>query len=378
MRTDPNLIEKNPIAPHDITLNPQSKDQELWQKYLDAKKETPMLFPTEGAKRFGVSEFQLLLASPESRYLGGACAEMLMELESLGVMENIVRNEFAVHEKLGAFSNLKIGPQFGLAVNEGGLDLRIFIKRWAHMLAVVNPERQSYSIQFYDNLGQAVSKAFVQDKSPENLARFQALCDKYANQAQASITLQSIVPQSDWHYHQLSAEQQSAFQNDWRNLKDIHDFHGVLSQYKLDRASSYHQAPEGMSKALQPSVIEVLFEHLAEKEIPVMIFVGNTGMVQIQTGTVKTLKRASGWFNILDHDHNGFNLHLHDEALKQVWWVKRPSVDGGFTTAIEGFDKYGNSIITLFGERHEGSEQCPRWNTLLDELCQLFEKKEGA
>lgn len=371
MRTDPNLLE-DAYQPHDIVLNTQEKDQALWQRYLEAKKDSPMLFPTEGAKRLGVSEFSLLLASPESIYLGSNCVAMLQSLETLGVMENIVRNEFAVHEKLGAFTNLKIGAQFGLAVNEGGLDLRIFIKRWHHMLAVKNMERQSFSIQFYDQYGYAVSKAFVQDKSADNLAQYEALCAAHAAKAASEITLQSVAPQGEWRYHQLSSEQQSAFQNDWLNLKDIHDFHGVLSNYKLDRASSYHQAPAGMSKALKPEAVATLFERLAAQEVPVMIFVGNTGMVQIQTGTVKTIKRAGGWFNILDHDHNGFNLHLNDGAFKQVWWIKRPSVDGGFTTAIEAFDQHGNSIITLFGERHEGSMQCPRWNEVVDGLCADF------
>lgn len=93
-----------------------------------------MLFPTEGACALSVSEFELMLASPSSQYIGGQCREVLKEFENFAKVESIfiVRNGngLAVHEKQGQYHNLKLGDKKGLVLNVGGLDLRFFMWRW--------------------------------------------------------------------------------------------------------------------------------------------------------------------------------------------------------------------------------------------------------
>ena len=154
-------------------------------------------------------------------------------------------------------------------------------------------------------------------------------------------------------------------------MTDIHQFHPILSKYELDRASSYHQAPEGMVQAVKPTAIAALFERLREQSVGSMIFVGNTGIVQIESGKTHNIVRMGDWLNILDKKEKNFTLHLNDAALSQVWYIKRPNSDG-YTTAFEAFDQKGNSIITIFGERHEGQAQCPKWQALAFELAQEF------
>ena len=100
-----------------------------------------------------------------------------------------------------------------------------------------------------------------------------------------------------------------------------------------------------------------------------MIFVGNSGLVQIQTGTVQTLKRMGDWFNILDKDHNDFTLHLKDRVLAQVWCVKRPTKDG-IVTCIEGFDGHGVSIFSVFGQRLEGTPELAAWQQIVAKVTE--------
>lgn len=372
MKTDRHLLADKDAVAESHTLSTTEKNQALWQTYQDKKSQSPMLFPTEGAKLLGVSEFELLLSSPDSRYLGTKCREMLFELEAFGVLESIVRNEFAVHEKQGEYKNLKIGDVMGLAINVGKLDLRIFMKKWAHMLAVKNVGKNtSYSIQFFDGYGQAINKAFLTETSEASIAKWQALAERYGKDAPSTISLNKIVPQSAWQCHQLSAEQKQAFGEDWQAMTDIHQFHGILGKYELDRASSYHQAPAGTTIAVKPPVIEALFNRLRDDKVGCMIFVGNTGMVQIETGLTHHVKRMGDWLNILDKQERGFSLHLKDSALTQVWHIERPSSDGKIT-AFEAFDDKGNSIITIFGVRTEGQVQCPKWQQLTQELAKEF------
>ena len=87
---------------------------------------------------------------------------------------------------------------------------------------------------------------------------------------------------------------------------------------------------------------------------------------------VKTIKRMGDWINILDKSHNNFTLHLKDKQLAQLWCVKRPTADG-IVTCIEGFDQFGSSILTVFGQRMEGTSELAAWQKItadisLDEL----------
>lgn len=335
-----------------------------------------MLFPTEGAMALGVSELQLLLSSPDSTYLGTACRELLGELHTLHEIESIVRNEFAVHEKQGKFINLKLGDNMGIAMSEtagdGALDLRFFMKHWQHILAIksTDPNRPSHAIAFFDGLGQAINKVFLRDNSQDAISVWQNLVDKYAKDAPRSLTINQAKAQGRWQKHLLDDEQKANFHQDWHAMSDIHQFHGVLTKYQLDRASSYHQAPDGMAIQLSPKAIESLLQRLADEQIGVMVFVGNTGIIQIHADTICTIKRLGNWLNILDSQHSQFTLHLNDSALTQLWYIKRPHLDG-FTSAIEGFDAKGNSIITFFGTR-QGSAQDTRWQTLTATLADEF------
>lgn len=375
MRTDPYLLPK-PTQAATRTVNPTQKDSQLWQSYQAKKADNRMLFPTEGARLLGVSEFELLLSSPDSAYLGTDFRAVLSDLTSLGKLQNIVRNEFAVHEKKGEFINLKLGEMMGLMINEGGLDLRLFMKRWAFVLALQTD--RSLSIGFYDNQGYAINKIFLENNA-ENLQKWQALCDKYRVDNADSIDIIGSETQGDWQLHTLNDKERREFHDKWRAMTDIHQYHGILSQFELDRASSYHNAPDDMVVPVKPAIIEAMLERLKADGTGVMIFVGSTGMVQIYSGQIHHIKRAGDWINIIDDAENGFNLHLKDAALDQVWFIKRPHIDkkgdktlSGITMGLEGFDKHGNSIVTFFGERVEGQAQDPAWQLLISELAEVF------
>ena len=351
-------------------LSLTEKNAELWQNYQTLKAQTPMLFPTEGAAALGISEFELMLASPYSQYIGGQCRAVLKQFERFGQLESIVRNELAVHEKTAAYHNLKLGEKMGLALNVGGLDLRFFMWQWQHMLAVTDttrPDKPSYSIQFYDGQGAAIDKIYLREMSVENIASWQEMIAEQLQSVDANVNelvLEAQTPLNEWSYKALTDNARQQLQQGWQEMTDVHQFHGLLKKLDIDRASSYQQAPEQMTQQLDISAVEALFAQARNIECPIMIFVGNSGMVQIQTGTVKTLKRMGDWFNILDKDHNDFTLHLKDKALAQVWCVKRPTKDG-IVTCIEGFDRYGVSVFSVFGQRIEGKPELKEWQNIV-------------
>ena len=349
-------------------LSLTKKNTALWQQYQALKEKIPMLFPTEGATALGVSEFELMLASPYSQYIGDQCKAVLKQFETFGDMESIVRNELAVHEKMAPYHNLKLGEKMGLALNVGGLDLRFFMWQWRHMLAVTDTSRAdkpSYSIQFYNAQGAAIDKVYLRELSDENIANWQALIAPQQQTVNTeTLTLEVQAPLSEWRYKALSEAESTQLQQGWQAMTDVHQFHSLLKNIDIDRASSYHQAPDQMTQQLDISAVEAVFTHARDAKCPIMIFVGNSGLVQIQTGTVQTLKRMGDWFNILDKDHNDFTLHLKDRALAQVWCVKRPTKDG-IVTCIEGFDGHGVSIFSVFGQRLEGTPELAEWQQIV-------------
>ncbi len=349
-------------------LSLTKKNTALWQQYQALKADTPMLFPTEGATALGVSEFELMLASPYSQYIGDQCKAVLKQFEHFGSVESIVRNDLAVHEKMAPYHNLKLGEKMGLALNVGGLDLRFFMWQWQHMLAVTDTSRAdkpSYSIQFYNGEGAAIDKVYLRELSDENIASWQAMIEAQLRTVSTeTLTLEVQASLNDWRYKALNEEAREQLQQGWQAMIDVHQFHSLLKNLDIDRASSYHQAPDQMTQQLDISAVEAVFMHARDAKCPIMIFVGNSGLVQIQTGTVQTLKRMGDWFNILDKDHNDFTLHLKDRALAQVWCVKRPTKDG-IVTCIEGFDGHGVSIFSVYGQRLEGTPELAEWQQIV-------------
>lgn len=371
------------------TISLDAKNNGLWQQYQDKKAKDRMLFPTEGATALGVSELELMLAAPFSDYIGSDCKAVLKQFESFGRLESIVRNDLAVHEKLGEYKNLKLGDKMGIALNVGGLDLRFFMSRWHHMLAVSdtsNPDKPSYSIQFYDESGSSINKVYLRDITEARLECWQALIEKQKQKWQASqkpqsseegsaastlstIKLKPLTDKKSWQYKPLNDEDLHTLQSEWQNITDVHQFRFLLERLDIDRASSFRQAPEGMACELEVTAVEMLLEMVQENGCPIMIFVGNSGMVQIQTGQVFKVARMGDWINILDKADTDFTLHLKDRALTQVWCVKRPTKDG-IVTCVEGFDASGNSVLSIFGQRLEGQPELREWQITTDELMQ--------
>jgi putative hemin transport protein len=103
--------------------------------------------------------------------------------------------------------------------------------------------------------------------------------------------------------------------------------------------------------------------HIAARDaVPVMVFVGNPGCIQIHSGPVEKLVQMGPWFNVLDPR---FNLHLRTDAIASAWLVRKPT-DDGLVTSIEIFDAEGEVILMLFGLRKPGQPEDVRWRAIAE------------
>ena len=107
-----------------------------------------------------------------------------------------------------------------------------------------------------------------------------------------------------------------------------------------------------------------ILESAAETELPIMVFSGNHGCIEIHTGPIRKVLEARGWYNIMDP---GFNLHLNEAGIVETWLVRKPTKDG-VVTSVEIFDAEGREIAQIFGKRKPGIAELEAWRTLAESL----------
>lgn len=334
---------------------------DLKQKWEALKAENPHLRIKNAAQQLGVSEAELLVTNTGNGVtaLRQEFPAILQEIEKLGKVMALTRNDECVHERKGIYLNPDFSnPHAQLFVGED-IDLRIFLSSWKHAFSVIEGDRKS--IQFFGKDGLALHKIYLTKDS--NAEEFDKLTEKYKSENQSSgFTAEPLsakpVEKPD---SEIDAE---GFQKAWTELKDTHDFFGITKKFGLSRTQALRLAPKGYTQKIDNSKSVNLLEDASEKQIPIMVFVGNRGIIQIHTGEVKKVLWHGPWFNVMDPD---FNLHLDTTKIAETWIVKKPTEDGE-VTAVEVFNKEGDFIVQFFGKRKPGIPELQEWKDLVKGL----------
>lgn len=339
----------------------------LQERYLQLKQEQPRLRIRNAAEALGVSELELLelrLGDGVVR-LAGDCKDMLKDMKQLGYVMALTRNEHAVHERKGVYDNLGFmkDGKMGVAVNPD-IDLRFFMSQWQHAYAakVESGKRTLYSFQFFNDRGKAIHKIYITPKSePE---AFNKIVEKYRAEDQETPTVVNTTLVERSEPKPDSDIDVAGFQQDWINLQDTHDFFGMLKDYEVARTQAMRLAPEGYTRKLSNDAIVQMLHLASERALPIMVFVGNEGCIQIHTGEVKKIVPMEGWINVMDPE---FNLHLKLDGIAEIWETRKPTKDG-IVTGLEVFDANGDLIVYCFGKRKPGIPELQAWRDLVAEL----------
>ncbi len=335
----------------------------LSEQYAALKQQNPQMRIYDAAAALGVSELELLelkLGEDVVR-LSGDWKNLLSEMHQLDYIMALTRNAHAVHERKGVYKNVSFmgGGHMGVAVNED-IDIRFFMTQWVHAYAVKmsGGGRTLYSFQFFNQHGRAIHKIYLTHKSSP--LAYDELLKTYRAKDQRTRTI--VLPETDSEApaSQKTAEEIAAFQTDWLNLQDTHDFFGLLKSHNLSRTEALRVAPAGHARRLDNGVIATMLNQASEQALPVMVFVGNTGCIQIHTGTVQRILQIEQWINVMDPE---FNLHLDTSGIAEVWEVRKPTADG-IVTSVEVFDAQGELIVYFFGKRKPGIPEMQEWRDL--------------
>ena len=329
----------------------------------------PGLRMRDAAARLGVSEAELVAARCGNRVtrLDGPWGNLIRRLPELGTVMVLTRNEHVVHEKTGQFGEIQIFPKMGLVLNRD-IDLRIFLNHWQFGFAVTEAtaDGERDSLQFFAADGTAVHKIYLRDDAGK--AALAALVEAHRHADQTALTgvAPPAAPCAD---RPDSTIDQASLRQDWLALEDVHDFQALLERHGAGRVQALRLVGKDLARPVAEDAFQTTLTLAGERNVPIMIFVGSPGVIQIHTGPVCHLKRVGAWFNVLDP---GFNLHLREDSIASAWVVRKPTRDGT-VTSLEIYDAIGQQLALMFGERKPGEAEREDWRLLCGELAQTPE-----
>lgn len=324
----------------------------------------------EAAHALGISEGEALAAfvGEHVTRLQPEFIDLFEQVPQLGPVLALTRNEAAVHEKKGVYENMSHEGTVGLALGTA-IDLRMFYHSWAAGFAVEEQTARGMqkSLQFFDAQGHAVHKVFLLEHS--NHAAFDAFVSRWRMRDQvagfdpsAGAAAPVVTPDS--------AIDAPAFHAAWDAMTDTHQFFGVLKKFGLARTQALRLAERRYAWQVANDAVQGLLERTAQTALPIMVFVGNRGMIQIHTGPVRNIRVTGPWLNVLDPD---FDLHLRTDLIVSAWVVRKPTSDG-IVTSLELFDKDGENIAMLFGARKPGKPELDGWRDLIAGIAPLYDE----
>lgn len=329
----------------------------------------------DAARQLGLSEGAVLAAhavnlmSPQEAgdsllsavALDGDWLRLLQGLETVGPVMALTRNDHVVHEKIGVYRNVSAKGLVGLALGPE-IDLRLFLMHWHAGFHVVErtDKGEQHSLQFFDRHGQAVHK--VHARPGTDLQALDELVQRHAR-PQAKPVFETERPAAPVDRPDAEVDCLGLGEA-WSAMRDTHAFFDLLKRFEVGRLQAL-RLMEGIHTRRTPVVAVEWLLHLASRQgVPIMVFAGNHGCLQIHTGAVHRVEPMGPWINVLDAD---FNLHLRRDAIHESWLVTKPTDDGP-VTSIELFDAQGGLIAMFFGERKPGKPELVTWRELAREV----------
>ena len=202
-------------------------------------------------------------------------------LPELGGVMALTRNEHIVHEKIGVYRNVSAKGPVGLAIGPE-IDLRLFLNHWHAGFHVVerSDRGEQHSLQFFDRHGQAVHKVHARPQT--SLSALEDLVQRHADPTRdVRFEPGQHTPPTDRPDSEIDClglgEAGSA-------LRDTHGFFELLKRFQVGRRQAL-RLMEGVHTRRTPLLaVDWLLNEAAASGLPIMVFVGNPGCIQIHTG----------------------------------------------------------------------------------------------
>ena len=328
-----------------------------------ARAAEPKMRARDLAESLGIAEAEICaaLVGAEATRISAHPDAIIPQLTAFGPVMALTRNDSCVIEKVGVYDDYRPGPHAALVVNDS-IDLRLFPGHWVHGFAMeetgANGPRRS--IQIFDAAGDAVHKIHLRAESDAaNWAPFVAAL-RLEDQGQVL----ELSPRQPPEVPKANPERAEELRQGWNDMTDTHQFMRLTSRLKMNRLGAYRIAGAPYVRQLAPKSVEALLHAAAGSGVPIMVFVGNRGMIEIHTGPITRVVEMGPWINVLDP---GFDLHLRMDHIAETYAVVK-NTQRGPAHSVECFDARGALIAQIFGVLRAGDEAAAGWNALVAAL----------
>lgn len=307
-----------------------------------ARLDNPKMRARDLAESLGVGEAALVAAHVDGQRvlrIDPALDRLFPCIQRLGDVMALTRNPSAVHERKGTYEDYHSGQHASMVLGPE-IDLRMFPRHWVHGFVLLDGRMPS--VQVFDAAGDAVHKVHLTDASDR--AALDGLIKELRVEDQSDeIALEPRAPVEPAKSRPDKAEE---LRREWDAMTDTHQFLRMVSKLKMNRLGAYRVVGEPWARSLSTEAVTLLLRAAAEAEVPLMIFVGNQGCIQIHGGPVSRIEPMGPWINVLDPR---FNLHMRADEVAEVWHVAKPTRHG-LAHSVEAFDAEGGLILQVFGQ----------------------------
>lgn len=317
------------------------------------------------AEAHGLAEAELVAARVGHgvTVIDAAPERLIPLIEGLGDVMALTRNAHCVHERKGRYQNFHPGAHAHVVLDPE-IDLRIFPKHWVHGFALAEAGADGVvkrSLQVFDAAGDAVHKVHLLEAS--DVVAFDTLVADLRQAEQADQI--DLGPRAPTEGARIVAERVGELRDRWDRMTDTHQFLPLTKAMQMNRLGAYRALGAPHAQLLAADAVTKTLELAAAQQVPVMIFVGNMGCIQIHGGPVEKIVPMGPWINVMDPR---FNLHLRADRIAEVWAVTKPT-ETGPAISVEAFDAEGGLILQIFGYRKDTPAE--PWNALVAGLPRL-------
>lgn len=292
----------------------------------------------EAAKKLAISEAEFVaLSCGETVYWlnNTSFIDILLKIESIGVIMALTRNEAMVLESHGVYKDA-VYRHNHIIINTADIDLRLRVTDWKYGFAVEEAGRQS--LQFFDKYGVATHKIYITKKS--NLTAYNDLLAEFTTTDGFNDLIIENKPKIIINTIDINSKK---FIQDWNDLDDFHKINSLLQKYNITRPQAYRHLGDA-AIILKTNSLKTMLEIASAQQIPILMFVPNNASTHIHNGTVNKLMEMGPWFNVLDPK---FNLHANLKLIDETWLVVKYTNDQA-TYSMELFDNEQQPLMMIY------------------------------
>lgn len=318
------------------------------------------LVARESAKKMGISEAEYVSISAGNQQIQSLdsekTADILADIQSLGEVMALTRNEGVVLEHNGIYENCETKDEY-VVFNSSNINLRLRFTNIKFIFAVNENGRSS--LQFFDKFGEAAHKVYVNDKSNKNA--YQNLLDKY-QQPNAKTPIE-VENKESILIKGINESNKKQIIKEFKAIDDVHKIKFLPKQHQTTIVNIYEIIDDVIK--LDNTILESFLKKASNSQLPLMMFASNNSVTQIHNNTIDKIVKTGSWINVLDPT---FNLHANLDLISYSFLVVK-YYDNTPTYSLELFDKEHTALLLVHLDKT--SEDYKKWCAIFLDILEL-------